>query len=76
MRNRRGIAGRAVYHSQEMRGRLVIAKVNVDENPGISMRYGIQSIPTMMVVRDGKIVDQWAGAYPEALMRSRILKHL
>ncbi|HEX7973542.1 MAG TPA: thioredoxin, partial [Anaerolineales bacterium] len=56
----------------ELAGRVRVAKVNVDENPGISMRYGIQSIPTMMVVRNGQIVDRWAGALPEPALRSRI----
>jgi thioredoxin 1 len=58
--------------SHEMAGRLTIAKVNVDENPAISQRYGIRSIPTMMVVKDGRIVDQWVGALPESAIRSRI----
>lgn len=56
----------------ELAGRVRIAKVNVDENPGISRRYGIVSIPTMMVVRNGQIVDRWAGALPEPALRSRL----
>lgn len=56
----------------ELAGRVRVAKVNVDENPGISMRYGIQSIPTMMVVRNGQIIDRWAGALPEPALRNRI----
>jgi thioredoxin 1 len=58
--------------SREMTGKLVIAKVNVDENPSVAQRYGIQSIPTMMVVKNGQIVDRWMGALPEANIRSRL----
>jgi thioredoxin 1 len=62
--------------AREMSGRLNVAKVNVDENPAISGRYGIQSIPTMMLVRNGQIVDRWMGALPEQAIRSRIAPHL
>jgi thioredoxin 1 len=56
----------------EMSGRVKIAKINVDENPLVAGRYGITGIPTMMVVKDGNIVDRWAGALPEQAMRSRL----
>jgi len=58
--------------AREYGGRVRIAKVNVDENPNISMQYNIRSIPTMMVVKDGHIVDQWVGALPEPSLRSRV----
>jgi len=58
--------------SQEMAGKLRIVKVNVDENPWISQQYDIRSIPTMMVVENGKIIDRWVGAMPEGPLRSRI----
>lgn len=56
----------------EWNGRVKIAKVNVDENPMVAGRYGISSIPTMMVVRDGKITERWAGALPEPALRARL----
>jgi thioredoxin 1 len=56
----------------EMSGRLVVAKVNVDENPMAAQRYGIQSIPTMMVVSGGRIIDRWMGALPEPALRARL----
>jgi len=62
--------------AREMSGQLNVAKVNVDENPAISQRYGVQSIPTMMMVRNGQIVDRWMGALPEGAIRSRIAPHL
>ncbi len=58
--------------AHEYAGRAKFYKMNVDENPATSARYGIQSIPTMMVVRNGQIVDRWAGALPEMALRSRV----
>jgi thioredoxin 1 len=62
--------------AREWAGQIKIAKVNVDENPGISQRYGVQGIPTMMVVKNGNIVDKWVGALPEPSLRSRVAPHL
>jgi len=45
-------------------GRVKIAKVNVDENPRLASRYGVQAIPTMLLVRDGRVLDQQRGALP------------
>lgn len=58
--------------AREYGGRLKVAKVNVDENPMLSQRYGVQSIPTMLVVRNGKIVDRWVGALPEGALRGKV----
>ena len=49
----------------EMQGKVTIAKVNVDENPGIASQLGIRSIPTLMVFRDGKLASQKVGAAPK-----------
>lgn len=51
---------------------LKIAKVNVDENPGLASRYGAMSIPTMIVIQSGREVDRWVGALPENAIRSRV----
>lgn len=58
--------------AREWNGRVKIAKINVDENPAVAGRYGISGIPTMFVVRDGKIADRWTGALPEPALRSRL----
>jgi thioredoxin 1 len=62
--------------AQELSGKLVIAKVNVDENPEWAGRYGVQSIPTMMLVANGKIVHRQVGALPEPLLREMIKQFL
>lgn len=46
----------------EMKGKITIAKLNVDENPGIAGKYGIRSIPTLMVFKDGKVAGTKVGA--------------
>jgi thioredoxin len=51
--------------SVEMAGKVKIAKVNVDENPGIASQFGIRSIPTMMLFKDGKLAGQKVGAAPK-----------
>jgi thioredoxin 1 len=50
-------------------GRVVLMKVNVDENPGLAARYGIQSIPTILFIKQGKVVDRVIGAVPKALLQ-------
>ena len=60
----------------EMAGRLKIAKLNVDENPVTGGRFSVQAIPTMLLVKDGRILDRWSGAMPESMLRSRLAAHL
>lgn len=62
--------------AREMAGRLRIVKVNVDENPAVARRYGVQSIPTMMVVKNGQVADRWMGALPESTLRSKVMPFL
>jgi thioredoxin 1 len=62
--------------ASEMAGRLHIVKVNIDQNPLTAQRYGIQSIPTMMLVKNGQIADRWMGALPEGALRSRVMPFL
>jgi thioredoxin 1 len=59
--------------AREMKGRVWVAKVNVDENPALSQRFGVQGIPTMMLVKAGQVVDRWSGALPEPAFRSRVM---
>ena len=46
--------------------KLKVGKVNVDDNPEISMKFGIRSIPTLMVFKDGEVLEQIIGAVPKS----------
>jgi thioredoxin 1 len=50
----------------EMEGRLTIAKVNIDENPGIPSKYGVRGIPTLMIFKDGEVAAMKVGALPKS----------
>lgn len=52
--------------ASEYAGRAKIAKLNVDENPRIATQYAIQSIPTLLIFKDGKLADRLVGALPKA----------
>lgn len=62
--------------SRELAGRLKVVKVNVDENQGLALRYDARSIPTMLVMRDGKVVDRIVGALPKPDLSARLQPHL
>ncbi len=53
-------------------GRLTLAKVNVDEHPGLAVRYGIRSIPTLLFIKEGQVVDQVIGAVPKAQLQKKL----
>jgi len=53
-------------------GTVTLAKVNVDENPGLAARYGIRSIPTILFVKDGKVQDQMVGAVPKPQIQAKL----
>ncbi len=55
--------------AKEQAGKLIVAKVNTDENPEWATRYGVQGIPTMLFVANGKIVHRQVGAMPEPMLR-------
>jgi thioredoxin 1 len=57
-------------------GKAVIAKVNVDDNPEISQKFGITSIPTLLMFKDGKLVDRAIGAMPKANLKAFIDRNL
>jgi thioredoxin 1 len=55
--------------AKEQAGKLVIAKVNTDENPEWATRFGVQGIPTMLFVANGKVVHRQVGVLPEGMLR-------
>ena len=56
----------------ESAGKVGLAKVNVDDNPGLAARYGIRSIPTILLVKQGKVVDQVIGSVPRAKIKEKL----
>ena len=60
----------------ESGGRYKIAKLNVDENPQTSAQFQIRSIPTMLIFKNGKMVDQIVGAVPKQTIAARLQAHL
>lgn len=55
--------------ANEYSDRLEVAKLDVDENPNVAMRYGIMSIPTLMIFKDGKIAQRMVGYMPKETMK-------
>ena len=60
----------------EAQGRYRVAKLNVDDNPRVASQFQIQSIPTMLIFKDGKLVDRLIGAQPKPAIASRVLVQL
>jgi thioredoxin 1 len=62
--------------SREFEGRVNIGKVNVDHNPQLSMNYGITSIPAILFIKNGQVVDKLVGAQPKHNFVKKIESHL
>jgi thioredoxin 1 len=58
--------------AKEMQGKVTIAKLNVDENPSVAGTYGIRSIPTLMLFKDGKMASSKVGAAPKSELKKWI----
>jgi thioredoxin 1 len=62
--------------SRDYAGKILFGKLNVDENPKVSMQYEIMSIPTLLVFKNGKLVDRIIGAMPRQMLEQKITPHL
>ncbi len=62
--------------AKENAGKVLVAKVNTDENPEWAMKYGVQGIPTMLFVANGKIIHRQVGALPEPMLRTIVAQFL
>lgn len=62
--------------SKEYDGKVNIGKLNVDHNPEVSMNYGITSIPAILFVKNGQVVDKLVGAQPKANFVRKIESHI
>ena len=61
---------------KEMGDKVKIGKVNVDENQALAAAYGIMSIPTVIILKDGKIVEQFIGMQPKNVYVNALNKHM
>jgi thioredoxin 1 len=62
--------------AREYAGRAVVAKLDVDDYPRTASRYGVMSIPMLLIFKDGKVVDQIVGAQPAAVLRQRLARQV
>ncbi len=62
--------------SQEYSEKAVIGKVNVDEHPEVSMKYGVRSIPTILFIKNGEVVDKHVGTTTKQALTQKIEAHL
>jgi thioredoxin 1 len=62
--------------ASEYNGTLKVGKVDVDANPNVSMQFGIRSIPTLLIFKNGRVVEQVVGAVPKRALNERVQKHL
>ena len=57
-------------------GKAVIGKLNVDENPEVTTKYGIRNIPTILFIKNGEVVDKQVGAVPKSVLEGKLKAHL
>jgi thioredoxin 1 len=58
--------------ARESGGKVSLAKVNVDDHPGLAARYGVRSIPTILLMKGGTVLDQVIGAVPKAQLKKKL----
>lgn len=61
---------------KEYDGKALIGKLNVDDNPSITMKYQVRSIPTILILKDGEVVDKHVGTATKAALVEKINAHL
>jgi len=62
--------------ASEMKGKVVFGKLNIDENMQTANKYRISAIPTLMIFKNGKLIDKLVGAYPKPALVAKIQKFL
>lgn len=62
--------------AQEYNDKLKVCKLDVDSNPKTAMQFGIRSIPTLLIIKDGQVVEQIIGAIPKNKLVDKILNHI
>ena len=62
--------------AEQLKGQAKVVKVDVDEEPDLGSRYGVQSIPALMIFKGGKVVDQMVGAYPRQVIAEKLNQYV
>lgn len=62
--------------AKEYDGKAVVGKLNVDENPQVSMNFGVRSIPTILFFKGGKLVDKQVGVVPKSILEQKLKSHM
>jgi thioredoxin 1 len=62
--------------AKEYDGKAIVGKVNVDNNPGVSMKFGIRNIPALLFFKNGEIVDKQVGAVPKSVLTQKLVNQL
>jgi len=62
--------------AEQYAGQVKVVKLNTDDNPDVANQYGIRSIPTLMLFKDGQTIDRVVGAVPKATLATKLEKHL
>ena len=72
----RAIAPMLEELATELAGKLKIAKVNVDESPDLAGQFGVRSIPTLLVIKNGQVQQQMVGALPKQALKAKLDPYL
>lgn len=62
--------------ARDYQGRIMFGKLNVDESPALAMKYQIKSIPTMLLFKNGELIDRKIGAMPRKMLEPELTKHI
>lgn len=62
--------------ASDFEGKAIVGKVDVDNNQEISMKYGIRNIPTVLIFKDGEVVDKIVGVSPKEVIAEKLSAHL
>ncbi|HXS35226.1 MAG TPA: thioredoxin [Flavipsychrobacter sp.] len=62
--------------SKEYEGKVNVGKVNLDENPDVSVKYGVTSVPCVLFIKDGQLIDKYVGNAPKRVFEKKIQQYL
>jgi len=57
---------------RDYEGKVVVGKLDVDSNPGVTAKFGVRNIPTILFFKDGKVVDKQVGAVPKSVLEGKL----